>query len=41
MEKTVDTDAAVDTDKKQACNHEYHDDWGEPYSEHLPCVLYN
>ena len=25
--------------QKKACSHEYHDDWGEPYSEHLTCVL--
>ena len=45
MEKK-DTDSGCErgcrqwTQTKQVCSHEYHDDWGERYSEHLPCVMY-
>ena len=34
MEKTVDADAAVGTDKNRCVT------MNMPYSEHLPCVLY-
>ena len=37
--RTVDADADSGHGQKQACSHGYHDDWGEYYSEHLPCQL--